>query len=62
MSSVQTKPQLICRLEDTLIDMFLSGYPSQGAHVTGSDTTMPVDTDGADIYNATAEGWCNLLE
>ncbi|KAL1568248.1 hypothetical protein AAHA92_03640 [Salvia divinorum] len=43
-------------LEDTLIDMFLSGYPSQVIHGAGSDTTTPVDTNDADIPDAPADG------
>ncbi|XP_057806143.1 uncharacterized protein LOC131021074 isoform X6 [Salvia miltiorrhiza] len=43
-------------LEDTLIDMFLSGYPSQAAHVSGSDTTMPVETYAYDDIEELEEG------
>lgn len=50
------KPQFICRLEDTLIDMFLSGYSSQATRVAASDTTMPVEISGSDSLNAPATG------
>lgn len=51
------KSQFLCRLEDTLIDMFLSGYPSEATHADASDTTMPVEINGSDILNAPATGW-----
>ncbi|KAH6809444.1 hypothetical protein C2S51_027227 [Perilla frutescens var. frutescens] len=41
-------------LEDTLIDMFLSGYPSQATHAAASDT--PVEINGANSLNPPAYG------
>lgn len=51
------KQQVMCRLEDTLIDMYLSGYPNQTAYAAASDMTMPADTNGTDKLNAPPHGW-----
>lgn len=46
-----TKLELICRLEETLINMYLSGYSNQTTYGAASDVTMPVATNGADELN-----------
>lgn len=53
--------QFICRLEDTLIDMFLSGYSNQTTYAAASDMSMPVETNGLDNLNVSTDGWYKFL-
>ncbi|KAL8457914.1 hypothetical protein ACS0TY_034868 [Phlomoides rotata] len=50
------KPQIICRLEDTLIDMYLSGYSNQTADAAATDLTMPVEINDTDKLNCPTNG------
>ncbi|KAK4437287.1 hypothetical protein Salat_0062600 [Sesamum alatum] len=43
-------------LEDTLIDMFLSGYSNQTTYAAASDASRPMETNDTDKLNAPAHG------
>lgn len=45
------KPKFICRLEDTLIDLYLSGYTNQTADAAMTDLIMPVETNDTGKLN-----------